>query len=387
MKRSNLVWKLLCALGIVALVMSGCGLDGFQGVQDNRTPPNHVDAERYKPVSISLVAVGDLLMHNTVINSGQQGDGSYDYDFLYTPIKPILDDADYSWLTMECAMAGPKSEYTGYPLFNAPDALATSFKNNGFDLVVTSNNHCLDRGESGALRTLDVLHGEGLDSIGTYKSAEDAGKFLIKDIKGIKVGFLSYTYDTNGIPIPDGVYVSMMDHDKIMGDIGALRPQVDFLVLIMHWGTEYGTYPETEQQEWAKEFLEQGADALIGSHVHVVQPDQEMVIKGEKKYVIYSLGNSLGNQVGVDRNSGVIARLNITKETREGPAVLESVETIPSYSQVYEDGGNRAYHTIDLESTIAAVRDGDYDANEGSESLDELISINRAIRARLDEMK
>lgn len=384
MKKKWIITSIVACCTLAAVITGGCSSDVLEGITTKT--PNHAEAERYKPVTISVVAVGDLLMHNTVIKSGDQGDGSYNYDFMYEPIRPILDQADYSWLTMECTLAGAESEYTGYPLFNSPDALAESLKNGGIDLVVTSSNHCLDRGESGARRTLDVLHEQGLDTIGTYKSAEDARKFLIKDLQGIKVGFLSYTYDTNGIPIPEDVWVSMMDHDKIVEDIEKLQPQVDFLVLIMHWGEEYGTYPTEEQQEWAQEFLESGADAIIGSHVHVVQPDQEMEIDGQKKYVIYSMGNSLGNQNGVDRNSGVIVRLNITKPEKDGRAVLSSVDTIPSFSQIYSDGGERKYHTIDLESTIDAVKDGDYDANPGSESLDELIAINRDIRSRLAEM-
>lgn len=387
MRRSNKVkrsklWGMAACCLMALVIIGGCSSD--TGSEVNAKPPNHVEAERYQPVSVSLVAVGDLLMHNTVIKSGEQADGGYNYDYLYAPIEPILAEADYSWVTMECTLAGP--EYTGYPLFNSPDELAASFKKSGFDLIVTSNNHCLDRGEKGALRTLDVLREQGLDTIGTYKSAEEFRQFLIKDLKGIKVGFLSYTYDTNGIPIPDDVWVSMMDHDKIMADIGELSPQVDFLVVIMHWGEEYGTYPTSEQQEWAEEFLESGADAIIGSHVHVVQPDQEMEIDGKKKYVIYSLGNSLGNQNGIDRNSGVIARLNITKPEKDGRAVLESVDTIPSYSQIYSEDGERRYHTIDLESTIDALENGDYDANQGSESLGELKSIARDIRDRLAEM-
>ena len=161
---------------------------------------------------------------------------------------------------------------------------------------------------------------------------------------------------------------------------------MDFLILIMHWGEEYGTYPTNEQQEWAQEFLASGADAIIGSHVHVVQPDQELEIEGQKKYVIYSMGNSLGNQNGVDRNSGVIVRLNICKPEKDGRAVLSSVHTIPSYSQIYPSDGEKKYHTIDLESTIAAVKAGNYDANPGSESIDQLININQDIRDRLAEM-
>jgi Putative enzyme of poly-gamma-glutamate biosynthesis (capsule formation) len=206
--------------------------------------------------TITLVAAGDCLMHNTQIWSGKQKDGSYSFDTFFAEVKELINEGDYSSTNFEAPMAGPSRGYLGYPLFNSPDAAATTFKEAGFDLVVTANNHIMDQGIQGALRTMQVLHNAGLDTVGTQEKPEES-RWLIKDINGVKVGYLAYSYSTNGIAIPKGYeyFFNFLNKDKILEEIKTVRPQVDVLVLVLHWGVEYTPKPTAEQRALARQFF------------------------------------------------------------------------------------------------------------------------------------
>ncbi len=309
--------------------------------------------------TINLVATGDILMHNTVIASGLQG-SSYNFDHLYDPVKHLITAGDYASVNLECALAGPSSGYTGYPLFNSPDNIAPALKNAGFDLVVTANNHILDRGYQGAVRTMDTLRQAGLDTTGTFKSQQESQNYLIKDLHGVKVGYLAYSYSTNGIPVPADkpYFYNFLDREKIIRDITALRPQVDLVVVILHWGVEYSPYPTAQQRQMAKELFTKGADVILGSHPHVIQPMETMKINGQDKFVIYSMGNSMGNQNGVERNSGVILNLQFAKNLTDGATVLTGVNYTPIYIHPYYIGQKRTFRVVPIEETIAAIKAG-----------------------------
>lgn len=307
--------------------------------------------------SITLLATGDILMHNTVIAAGFDN-GKYQYDTMFYPIKSIVESADYAMINLEAALAGPEKGYTGYPLFNAPDSLAEALKNTGFDLVTNANNHILDRGFAGAMRTLDVLRQNGLDTTGINKSQQEKDNLLIKEIRGIKVGFLAYGYDTNGIPLPQDkpYFYNLLDEQNILKDISAMRPQVDILVLSLHWGVEYSPYPTEKQVELAHRFFAQGADVIIGGHPHVLQPAEVLTIKGKKKFVVYSMGNSLGDQNGVERNSGVIISLTFKKDLLTGSTELQTFDYTPTFSNSYMENGREYFRIIPLPETIRSIK-------------------------------
>jgi len=315
--------------------------------------------ENNPPETITLVATGDILMHNTVIASGKQGD-NYNFDHLYAPIKHLIEQGDYASVNLESALAGPNSGYTGYPTFNSPDSMASALKNAGFDLVVTASNHTMDRGYQGALRTMDVLRQAGLDTTGTFKSPEDKKTYLIKNIRGVKVGYLAYSYGTNGIALPADkpYFFNMLDKDKVIADISALRPQVDLVVLILHWGVEYSPYPTEQQRKLATEFFQRGADVILGSHPHVIQPMETMQINGRDKFVIYSMGNSMGNQNGVERNSGVILKLQFTKNYQAGETTLTGVSYTPIYMHPYHVNSRLSFRAVPIEETIKSIQAG-----------------------------
>jgi poly-gamma-glutamate synthesis protein (capsule biosynthesis protein) len=324
---------------------------------------------------IHLVATGDILMHNTVIASGRQEQG-YNYDHLFAPVKDILSQADYASVCLESALAGPGEGYTGYPQFNSPDELATALKKAGFDLVVTASNHCLDRGYTGACRTIQVLENAGLDTTGTFTSLADREQILIKDIRGIKIAYLAYTYGTNGIPVPETApyFIRSLDEATVVKDITELRPSVDVLILVLHWGVEYSPYPTEKQRALARTFFNEGADIILGSHPHVIQPAEMMNINGKEKYVIYSMGNSIGHQRGVERNSGVIVRLDVTKDFNREETKISKVEYIPTFSHPYTFNGKLMFRDVPIAATMAHIKAG-RDPYLGSSSLPLLESI------------
>ena len=335
--------------------------------------------------TINLLATGDILMHNTVIASGLQS-GGYNFDHLYAPIKHLLTAGDYASVNLECALAGPSSGYTGYPLFNSPDAIAPALKNAGFDLVVTANNHILDRGYQGAIRTMDTLRQAGLDTTGTFKTQPERDNYLIKDLRGIKVGYLAYSYSTNGIPVPADkpYFFNFLDKEQIIQDITALRPQVDLVVLILHWGVEYSPYPTASQRHMARELFEKGADVILGSHPHVIQPMEVMEVNGQDKFVIYSMGNSMGNQNGVERNSGVVLNLQFSKYLTEDRTVLTGVNYVPTYIHPYYVGQQRTFRVVPIEETLAAIKAGT-EPVFGPEAIPELEKVLAATNQTLNQ--
>lgn len=376
--------KLSTLIAILVLILLGTSAYLFilqAKENDGKTAPIKASSqETVHRETITILATGDILMHNTVIASGNESN-TYNYDHLFAPIKSIVSDADYSIINLESALAGPDTGYTGYPTFNSPDILAKNIKNAGFDLVTTANNHILDRRYTGAMRTMDVLRQAGLDTCGTYKSQEEKDHFLIKDIRGVKVGLLCYGYDTNGIPLPQDkpYFYNLLDKDKILEDISNLRPQVDVLVLLLHWGVEYSPHPTEQQTKLANQFLAQGADAILGGHPHVIEPADIVNIGGKKKFVVYSMGNSVGHQRGVERNSGVIVKLGFTKDFNSGVTSLSSFDYTPTFSHSYSQNGREKFRVIPVEETIEAIKAGK-DPYLGTNSIPLLESIQNACR-------
>jgi len=321
-----------------------------------------ITAAEPPPVSsnITLTATGDCLMHNTQIWSGEQPNGTYNFDFFFTEVADLIQAGDYCSMCFEAPMAGSETGYTNYPRFNCPDDIADTFKKAGFDLIVTANNHAFDRGYQGAMRTLDVLHNAGLDTIGTYSSEKESKEFLIKEENGTRVGYLAYSYGTNGLPVPSEhrYCFKFLDKEVILSDISELRPQVDILFLILHWGTEYMPEPEPEQADTAHEFLEAGVDVILGSHPHVIQPMEIIRINDQDKMVIYSMGNFISDQHGIERNSGIILNMEFSKDIDTEETRLVKVTYTPTYSHSYYENGKRKFRVVAVEESIKKIMEG-----------------------------
>ena len=266
----------------------------------------------------NLLVVGDVLMHIPLINGAEQADGSYDFAYSYRYVAEEIAAADYAAFNMEGTLAG--EPYEGYPIFSAPDILAPTMKDLGFDLAFAANNHCMDRGVEGVIQTAKKLKAAGLDLVGTREKAEDT-PYVLKEINGLKLGFINFTYETdrldgmrslNGIPIPpegepliDSFSQQRYPEDYMGQDLKKIADRIaqlkkenpDFIIALMHWGDEYFTTSNDLQKEIAKHLATQGVDLIVGAGPHVAQE----VVKiprpdGGETLCYYSLGNFISNQ-------------------------------------------------------------------------------------------
>jgi hypothetical protein len=265
---------------------------------------------------LSLVFTGDIMGHDTQIASAlATGEPGYDYKPCFKLIRPYLQEADLVIGNLEVTFAG--TPYKGYPAFSSPDELAGALKWAGFDILVNANNHALDRGADGVVRTIAVLDREGIVQTGTFADPENLASHypLIVEKRGIRIALLNYTYGTNGIGDRPPVVVNRIDTAQIRDDLRkAKTAQPDFILVTMHWGNEYQVTESRQQEEVAAFLFDNGADAVIGSHPHVVQP-----IRGEGKgnLVAYSMGNLVSNQRKKGRDGGIVFEMVLSKEPRE----------------------------------------------------------------------
>lgn len=242
---------------------------------------------------ITLLFAGDLMQHQAQIDAARQG-GGYDYTDCFKHVKQEISKVDLAIGNLEVTLGG--KPYSGYPAFSAPDEYLYAIKDAGFDVLLTANNHCLDRRKKGLERTILMLDSLEIPHAGTYinKEEREKGYPLLVERKGFRVALLNYTYGTNGIETTSPNVVNYIDKEQIKRDIlDARRKFPDVIIACMHWGIEYRSLPERSERELADWLIAQGVDHVIGSHPHVLQP---MEIKKDARtparhVVVYSLGN------------------------------------------------------------------------------------------------
>ena len=346
--------------------------------QSPQTNQNKLDAEvdlKEDKRKITLSAVGDIMVHSAQYNSAYDKDSkSYDFTGNFQVIAPIIRKADLAIANLETVFAGRERGISSYPVFNSPDEMGLALKDSGFDVLSTANNHSLDKGENGVLRTLAFLKEIDLTTVGTYPSREDRDRIVVKDVHGVKIAFISYTYSTNGIPIPKGkeYLVNVINKDKLFADLKKAKElKPDLVIANMHWGNEYQRQPDSNQTDLAKELIADGVDIILGSHPHVIQPIDKIEVSlanGEKRegFVIYSLGNFISNQNMQTLNkkyvdSGVILNFEIEKDFVSNITKITNISYIPTWVHKYNKNGVH-YNILPVEEAIQ-----DYEAgNKGN---------------------
>lgn len=263
----------------------------------------------------SIVFAGDAMQHQAQIDAARRADGTYDYSGCFDAVAPYVDAADYAVVNLETPLGG--KPYTGYPCFSAPDSYLDALTDAGFDLMLTANNHTLDKRDKGLVRTLDRLDAAGIDHIGTYRNREQRDSVipLLRNICGFDIAFLNYTYGTNGITLRTPAVVDYIDRELIKSDIAKARERgAEIVIVCIHWGIEYDLLPSRAQKELADFLIDSGTDIVIGGHPHVVQP-MEIRHKpdGKKALVVYSLGNFISNMKTRDTRGGAIVKVNLTR--------------------------------------------------------------------------
>lgn len=319
-----------------------------------------------EPITFTLTSLGDTLCHNTQYwDAYNSKTNEYDFSYVYEDIKNYTLSSDITIGSLETTFAGKEKGYSNYPTFNTPDSLATALKNIGVDVVSLAGNHALDYGYTGLCRTIDVFNNIGLSHLGTYKTAEDQEKILIKDVKGVKIAFINYTYGTNGIPVPSGkeFCVNLIDKDFIKKQINQAKEQnVDMIVACMHWGTEYRITANSEQKDLANFLFENGVDVILGNHPHVLEPMEKKTITlqdGTTKdvFVVYALGNFTADQRDEITRDSAILNLTITKNS-DGKISIDKVNYVPIYMYKNTNVSTHKFKILDIEKTIKDYEEG-----------------------------
>ncbi len=268
---------------------------------------------------MTLVMVGDVLLHTPLAQSGETPDGGYDFTALFTNVKEEIEEADLALVNQEVIIGGSELGISGYPAFNAPYELGDALADSGFDVILHGTNHALDKGKRGLLNCLAFWKENYPEKavLGIHDSAEDGEEIYVYEQDGIRIAVLNYTYGTNGIPLPEDMPygVDMLEEDRVIRDLQRAEEMADFTVVCPHWGTEYTLSETKTQKRWAELFAENGADLVIGTHPHVIEP----VAWVEDTLVYYSLGNfanwTSGTGEGVaNRMVGGMAKVTIGME-------------------------------------------------------------------------
>lgn len=328
--------------------------------------------------TLRLAVAGDLVAHDAIREEASTDEG-FDFRPIMESVRDVTRQSDIALVCLEAALV--ESGYMGYPMFKAPDALAQALADTGFTLVTTASNHALDGLGNGLVRTLDVLDENGLAHVGTYRSYEEWSEtngITVLEENGISIAFIAYTYGTNAININDvgghakavnvftrdyqNITPSDIDYDRISSDMAVARSlDTDLIAVIMHWGIEYQTAPNSMQTGLADYLIDEGADLILGGHPHVPQPlELRSVPDGQggqrNVFINYCMGNFLSSMNDENTKLTGIAQVEIKKNLTTGEATVEAASYVPYYMADLGDFGAYStewrYRLLDLHEAI-----------------------------------
>lgn len=320
--------------------------------------------EKQKETTVTIGNVGDILLHMPINRSCyNEQTKTYDYNDIFKYVNKYYTKYNCMVADLEQPVAGKKFGYSGFPLFNAPEQIVDALKENGVDLLLTANNHCYDQGTKGLENSMNTLKEKGIDFIG-YRE-ETAKPYIIKNLDGIKVGMINYTYETqplsdtkyiNGIPMDKSVahLLNSFDYNKLdvfYSDFqtnmdNMYKDGADVIIAYMHWGEEYNLGHTDYQQKIAQKLCDMGVDAIVGGHTHCIEPTDliSSEISGKQTPIIYSTGNQLSNQrkETLDKFSsdtpyfedGVIYELSFSRKSN-GSVVLSNVSYTATWCNLF----------------------------------------------------
>ncbi len=294
----------------------------YQSLEESSAVPawsEAADTDQNTSSQVTLLAVGDNLIHREVIASGMYEDGTCSYDHLYANLKEEISAADIAVVNQETIFGGKALGYSGYPSFNSPTQIGDALIDAGFDVVLSATNHTLDKGVEGLKNTFDYWKTKPtVRVLGINETAKAAKKICVIEKNGIKIAMLNYTFSLNGKKLPkDQPYlVNMLDKKKMAQDIALAEKEADFTIVFPHWGTEYVYKPTSMQKDLKEFFYQAGVDLVIGAHPHVLEPVEWVGEEGgHRMLVYYSLGNFLSYQREAPRMLGGMAEVTITKDS------------------------------------------------------------------------
>ena len=314
------------------------------------------------PSQVTFFAAGDILAHDLLAAQGKTGPGSYNYDFIFSNMKDEIASYDISVITQETPFVDDDSEVSGYPTFGTPYQMGDAIVDAGFDVVVGATNHSFDKGLYGLNTTLGFWEKEHpeITLLGLHSEKSDADSVSFVNKNGIKIAMTEFTYGLNGFVLPEGkeYMVDLQNElDAICKSVSDAEDEADITIAFAHMGEEYSTVPSDEQREVAVRLVDAGADVVIMSHVHVVQPMEDLVTeKGNKAIVYYGIGNFVSNQMDLQNMLGGAAILTIEKEidddgTSETKVISHSFEPLICH---WDSSTSEMYFLDDYTDDLAA---------------------------------
>lgn len=337
--------------------------------------------------TVTICAAGDAMVHETQLKSAKKSDGGYDFTGYFKYVEKYFKAADIALVNLETVLAGPDRGYDGFPLFNTPDEFAYALKQAGITDVCTSNNHSVDMGGKGLKRTVEVLKGQGLEVFGTRKSLEEKS-YIIKEVKGIKIGLMAYTYETelaekgkyiNGIYINEetAALIDSFNYKKLDRDLREIEKRVrkmkeegaEVIIAYMHWGDEYQLKENDYQRTMAKALCNYGVDIIFGNHPHVVQPVTLMKsdADGRDTFVAYAMGNLISNQreetlpsIGNRKytENSILLNVTIEKDFDSGKISIKNAEYVPLWVNKFSSGDKYKFEIVPC--AVARKEPGSY---------------------------
>lgn len=284
---------------------------------------------------ITISVVGDLMCHSPQFEYAKVASDSFDFSPTFSEIKKYFDSSDLTLGNLETVTAGKKLQYSGYPYFNSPYSYVKALKETGINFLFTSNNHCMDRGEVGILKTLENLRQNEINTTGTFSSQSGRDSIPIISVKGIRIALLAYTYGINGNYLPKEKHylVNQISDSLVHHDIQKAKSnEVDVVVVYFHFGEEYQREPNKLQRNAVDNAKKAGADIILASHPHVLQPVEFFKSEGklDSGIVAYSLGNFVSNQRWRYSDAGTILQFQIKKDEND-ILHMQNVSVIPTW--------------------------------------------------------
>ncbi len=287
---------------------------------------------------VSFSVVGDIMNHDLQIYTAYDPTcDCWNYKFSFEKVKPYLEETDITIGNLETTLPGERTMYSGYPQFGAPDALIDALSWSGFDILTLANNHCVDKGLKGLLRTKIVVKQKGLIPLGTFTDEEYQNKNFVSFYKKNQIvfAFLNFTYGTNGLAVPYPAMVNQIDLEELRMQIEYTKKQnPDVIILLLHYGKEYITSPNLYQKLIVQLAFKEGVDIVLGGHPHVLQPFELLKVSDKygnekQRLVVWSLGNFISNQKKPNTDGGMIFQFKVKKENQQ--ILIYDLDYIPVY--------------------------------------------------------
>lgn len=326
---------LLIIVFLVIITLSSCSAKDKKNIKTNaeseKKVEKNVKKEKETKKSLSLVMVGDVLIHEAIYKDALNADGTYEFDQMFDEVKPLLEGYDLRYCNQESIIGGKNLGISGYPNFNSPDEIGKTVVDLGFNMIGLANNHAFDKGEKAINYSINYWKQyDNIITAGSYLSSEERNNIKIYEKNGIKYAFLAYTTGINGNKLSKDYLVNIYDKDQVKNDIDKIK-DADLIIVAMHWGNEYTNEPTQSECDIAEYLSSLGVDLIIGTHPHVVQP---ITYIGDT-LVIYSLGNFISNQLVIGINPAIGLLIGLEIELDENNNVQFNIikkELIYSYS-------------------------------------------------------